>query len=154
MPEYTGEWDRAGVAAYLADATIPLRLACRTPAGGLWMLSLWYRFDADAERLVCATSADAAVVEYLREDDGVAFEVSANDPPYCGVRGAGQATVRPDEGKATLRRLLERYLGGTESGLAKRLLDPDRDEVVIELDPKRCYSWDFTERMRDVSGDE
>jgi len=151
MPEYTGEWDRAGVAAYLADARVPIRLACRTPAGGLWMLSLWYRFDADAERLVCATSANANVVEYLRADDGVAFEVSDNDPPYRGVRGNGRATIGPDEGKAVLRSLLERYLGGTESSLADRLLAPDREEVVIELDPKRVYSWDFSERMRGVN---
>jgi nitroimidazol reductase NimA-like FMN-containing flavoprotein (pyridoxamine 5'-phosphate oxidase superfamily) len=145
---YTGEWDRVGVAAYLTDATVPVRLACRTPGGGLWMLSLWYRFDADAERLVCATAASADVVEYLRADDGVAFEVSTNDPPYRGVRGNGRATVEPDEGKTTLRSLLERYLGGTDSSLARRLLDPDREEVRIRIDPERCYSWDFTERMR------
>ena len=152
MPDvaYTGEWDRAEVAAYLTDATVPLRLACRTPAGGLWMLSLWYRFDADDERLVCATSADADIVEYLRADDGVAFEVSGNDPPYCGVRGNGQATISPDGEKAVLRDLLERYLGGTESALADRLLAPEREEVAIDLDPRRLYSWDFADRMRDV----
>jgi nitroimidazol reductase NimA-like FMN-containing flavoprotein (pyridoxamine 5'-phosphate oxidase superfamily) len=150
---YTGEWDRAGATAFLADATIPIRLACRTPAGGLWMLSLWYRFDADAERLVCATSAGADVVEYLRADGGVAFEVSTNDPPYRGVRGSGRATITPDEGKAALRDLLDRYLGGTDSSLAERLLDPDRDEVTIRIDLRRCYSWDFTERMRDACGE-
>jgi nitroimidazol reductase NimA-like FMN-containing flavoprotein (pyridoxamine 5'-phosphate oxidase superfamily) len=148
MPTYTGEWDRAEVAAFLTDVTVPVRLACRTPAGGLWMLSLWYRFDE--ERLVCATSAEADVVSYLRADDGVAFEVSTNDPPYRGVRGSGQTTIRPDEGKTVLRGLLDRYLGGTDSSLAQRLLDPERDEVVIDIDPSRLYSWDFTERMQDT----
>ncbi|AZH24378.1 pyridoxamine 5'-phosphate oxidase family protein [Haloplanus aerogenes] len=151
MPTYTGEWDRTEVAAFLADATVPVRLACRTPAGGLWMLSLWYRFDADAERLVCATAAEADVVEYLRADDEVTFEVSTNDPPYRGVRGNGQATITPDDDKAVLRSLLERYLGGTDSALARRLLAPERDEVAIRIDPARLYSWDFTERMREVS---
>jgi len=150
MTAYTGEWDRAGVAAFLTDATVPVRVACRTPGGGLWMLSLWYRFDADAERLVCATSAAADVVEYLRDDDGVAFEVSTNDPPYRGVRGNGTATIESDDDKAVLRSLLERYLGGTDSSLAERLLAPERDEVAIRIDPERCYSWDFTERMRDA----
>jgi hypothetical protein len=150
---YTGEWDRAGVTAFLADAHVPIRVACRTPAGGLWMLSLWYDFDPDAGEFVCATAADADVVGYLRADDGVAFEVSTNDPPYRGVRGNGHATISPDDGKETLRSLLERYLGGTDSSLAQRLLDPDRDEVVIRIDPDRCYSWDFTERMRDACGD-
>jgi len=149
MTAYTGEWDRAGVTAFLADATVPVRVACRTPAGGLWMLSLWYRFDADDETLVCATSAAADVVEYLRDDDGVAFEVSTNDPPYRGVRGSGRATITPDEDKAVLRGLLERYLGGTDSTLAERLLAPERDEVAIRIDPARLYSWDFTERMQE-----
>jgi nitroimidazol reductase NimA-like FMN-containing flavoprotein (pyridoxamine 5'-phosphate oxidase superfamily) len=148
MPTYTGGWDRAEVTAFLTEATVPVRLACRTPAGGLWMLSLWYRFDN--ERLVCATSVEADVVAYLRADDGVAFEVSTNDPPYRGVRGSGTAAIRPDEEKAVLRSLLDRYLDGTDSSLARRLLDPERDEVVIEIDPSRLYSWDFTERMRDA----
>ncbi|MFB6103041.1 MAG: pyridoxamine 5'-phosphate oxidase family protein [Haloplanus sp.] len=151
MTAYTGTWDREGVAAFLADVTVPIRLACRTPAGGLWMLSLWYGFDADAEQLVCATSAAADVVDYLRADDGVAFEVSTNDPPYRGVRGNGCATVAPDEDKAVLRDLLERYLGGTDSPLARRLLAPERDEVTIRIEPSRWYSWDFTDRMREVS---
>ena len=148
---YTGEWGRAGVAAFLADATVPIRLACRTPPGGLWMLSLWYDFDPEAGEFVCATSADADVVRYLRADDGVAFEVSTNDPPYRGVRGCGSATLTPDDDKAVLRSLLERYLGGTDSSLARRLLDPARDEVTIRIAPDRCYSWDFTERMRDAA---
>jgi len=149
MTEYTGEWNRTEAVAFLADAQVPIRVACRTPAGGLWMLSLWYDFDPAAGELVCATAASADVVTYLREDDGVAFEVSTNDPPYRGVRGCGSATVTPDEGKETLRTLLERYLGGTDSALARRLLDPKRDEVSISIDPARCYSWDFTDRMRD-----
>jgi uncharacterized protein YhbP (UPF0306 family) len=153
MTEYTGEWDRAEVATFLADAHVPIRVACRTPAGGLWMLSLWYDFDPDAGAFVCATSADADVVRYLRDDDGVAFEVSTNDPPYRGVRGAGSATIAPDEDKTALRNLLKRYLGGTDSPLAERLLDPDRDEVTISIDPERCYSWDFSDRMRDVGDD-
>jgi len=150
VTEYTGEWDREGVAAFLSTVRVPVRLACRAP-NGLWMLSLWYGFDADAERFVCAAAADADIVRYLRDDDGVAFEVSTNDPPYRGVRGRGTATIRPDEGKAVLRDLLTRYLGGTESALADRLLSPDRDEVTVRIDPERCYSWDFSDRMDDVS---
>jgi nitroimidazol reductase NimA-like FMN-containing flavoprotein (pyridoxamine 5'-phosphate oxidase superfamily) len=148
---YTGEWDRTEAAAFLADVHVPIRVACRTPASGLWMLSLWYDFDPETDEFVCATSADADVVRYLRADDGVAFEVSTNDPPYRGVRGAGTATIDPDDGKATLRHLLERYLGGTDSSLAERLLDPGRQEVTIRIDPDRCYSWDFSDRMRDAS---
>ena len=108
--------------------------------------------DATATpELRCATSADAAVVEYLRNDPEVAFEVSTNDAPYKGVRGRGTASIEPDTDKRLLRSLFERYLGGTDNDLGAFLLDPDREEVRIRIRPERLHSWDFTERMADVS---
>jgi hypothetical protein len=145
----TGTWTQEEAASFLAEAVVPVRVACRTPDGGLWMLSLWFLPWDDA--LWCATGADADVVRYLDHDDGVAFEVSTNDPPYRGVRGAGTATVEPDTEKSLLQLLLERYLGGTDNSLADRLLDAGRDEVRIRIDPSRIYTWDFTERMEDVA---
>jgi nitroimidazol reductase NimA-like FMN-containing flavoprotein (pyridoxamine 5'-phosphate oxidase superfamily) len=103
MTTYTGAWSRAEVAAFLEAATIPLRLACRTPAGRPWMLSLWFRFDGRFHR---ATGAGADVVEHLEADPEVAFEVSTNDPPYRGVRGRGEATIEPDDRKDLLGELL------------------------------------------------
>lgn len=163
----TGPWSADETAAFLRESTAPVRLACRTPRDELWMLSLWYEWESgtddagggpdDAERgpeLRCATGADADVVGFLREHDDVAFEVSTNRPPYRGVRGRGRATIEPDEGKALLRRLLERYLGGTDSALAATLLDADREEVRIRIAPTRLHSWDYSDRMRDVSGDD
>jgi hypothetical protein len=144
----TGTWTRAEATSFLADATVPVRVACRTPEGGLWMLSLWFLpWDGS---LWCATGADADVVRYLSHDDGVAFEVSTNDPPYRGVRGAGTTTVEADTDKSLLRALFDRYLGGTDNRLADRLLDDDRDEVRIRIDPSRLYTWDFADRMRDA----
>lgn len=142
-----GAWGHENVAAFLGETAVPVRLACRTPGGGLWMLSLWFEYDADAGSLSCATSASADVVRYLRADEGVAFEVSTNRPPYRGVRGQGRATVEPDEEKALLKRLLDRYLGGTDSDLARSLLDPDREEVRIEVAVTKGYTWDYSDRM-------
>lgn len=147
----TGAWSRAEAESFLAETTVPVRIACRTPAGGLWMLSLWF-LPEDGD-LWCATSATADVVGYLEHDDDVAFEVSTNEVPYRGVRGAGTATVEPDPDKSLLRELLERYLGGTESALADRLLAPGREEVRIRIDADRWYTWDFSERMRDAAAD-
>jgi hypothetical protein len=173
MVRYSGAWGPERVDAFLADAVVPVRMACRTPAGPLWMLSLWYRWepagdpepaadgdgggDADGDArdgpaLRCATSRDADVVRYLEADGGVAFEVSTNEPPYRGVRGNGTATLVPDREKALLRSLLDRYLGGTDSALARRLLDPEREEVEIRVDPGRVHSWDYAGRMRDATG--
>ena len=149
MVENRGPWSEGEVGSFLTEATIPLRLSCRTPGDELWMLSLWYRHRDGA--FECATGADADVVGYLREDPRVAFEVSTNEPPYRGVRGRGRAEIEPDPEKEVLRDLLGRYLGGTESKLANRLLSPEREEVSIRVRPRKLYSWDFTERMREAA---
>lgn len=154
MVRYTGAWDRDGVDAFLTDAVVPVRLACHTPTGPLWMLSLWFRWDATEGAIWCATGRDADVVDYLTADDEVAFEVSTNEPPYRGVRGNGVASIDEDEDKQLLRWLLNRYLGGTDSSLARRLLDPDREEVRIRIDPRRVHSWDYSGRMKDAEDDE
>ncbi|USZ73115.1 pyridoxamine 5'-phosphate oxidase family protein [Natronosalvus halobius] len=143
-----GSLSRAEIDDYLDEATVPIRLACHTPAGRLWMLSLWFQHRDGVFR--CATGADADVVRYLGHDPSVAFEVSTNEPPYAGVRGSGTATVDPDPEKAVLRELLERYLGGTDSKLARSLLEKDRTEVTITVDPGVVYGWDFSERMADA----
>lgn len=145
MDRLTGAWDREETEAFLTSETVPVRLSCRTQGDDLWMLSLWYRYDDDA--LWCATSADANVVDYLDHDDRVAFEISTNHPPYKGVRGNGTVSVDADPDKELLKTLLERYLGGTDSPLAERLLSPDREEVRIRIDPKHVYTWDFSDRM-------
>ncbi|WP_276249990.1 pyridoxamine 5'-phosphate oxidase family protein [Haloarcula rara] len=145
MVSVTGVWSREDLAAFLEAQTAPLRLGCRRPRGDLWMLSLWYRYQNGA--FECATAADADVVSYLDHDPDVSFEVSTNDPPYRGVRGNGTSTVTTDEEKAVLRALIERYLGGTDSDLAQRLLAPSREEVCIRIEPDRLHSWDYSERM-------
>jgi nitroimidazol reductase NimA-like FMN-containing flavoprotein (pyridoxamine 5'-phosphate oxidase superfamily) len=160
----TGSWSLAEASEFLRATHVPVRLSCHTPDGNLWMLSLWYAWvdgdDSDTAsadgaesppELRCATSADTDVVEYLRHDPAVAFEISTNDPPYRGVRGRGTVTIEPDVDKALLRSLLDRYLGGTDNELAEMLLDPDRDEVKLRIAPDRLHSWDFSDRMADVS---
>lgn len=149
MTEFRGAWTEAEVEAFLRDATIPVRLATLRPDGSLWLVALWFRYRDGV--LECATGADADLVRFLRADDRVAFDVSTNDVPYRGVRGNGTASVAPDEDVAVLRSLVERYLGGTDSRLARRLLDDDREEVRIRVDPAVVFSWDYTERMRDVA---
>jgi len=148
MVRYSGAWEADGVARFLDRATAPLRLACHTPNGALWVVTLWFQY-AD-ETFMCATGRDATIVEYLEHDASVAFEVSTNDPPYQGVRSNGRARIEPDTDKAVLRSLLERYLDGTDSSLAQGLLADGREEVAIFLEPDRLHSWDFTDRMRDV----
>lgn len=149
MTEFSGAWSPEEVDAFLREVTVPVRVATHRPDGSLWMVALWYRYRDGA--FECATWANAHVVEYLRNDSEVAFDVSTNRPAYRGVRGNGTASLAPDRGKAVLRSLVERYLGGTDSALARWLLDDAREEVRVRVHPREVHSWDYTERMREVA---
>ena len=137
---------------FLDEERIPIRISTQRGDGSLWMVTLWYRYrDGLFE---CATWANADVVRFLGSDSEVAFDVSTNRPPYRGVRGNGTAATSPDRGKSTLRALVERYLGGTESELAEWLLSDAREEVRIRIQPHEMYSWDYTDRMRGLESPE
>ena len=144
----TGPWTHSDLSAFLDETVVPIRVSCHTPSGGLWMLSLWYRYEEG--HLWCATGTDADIVRFLRADPHVAFEISVNEPPYRGVRGQGTVTIEADPEKAVLRDLLERYLGGTDSTLAQRLLSADREEVSLRIDPTTAATWDYSDRMKDA----
>ncbi len=137
------------IAAYLDAARIPLRLACDTHSGWPFVLSLWFLHEEG--RLFCATTASARVVSYLQREPRCAFEVAADDPPYCGVRGQALARIDPARGEEILRRLLARYLGGDNSALARRLLARAHEEVAIVLTPVNLFTWNFSRRMQDVA---
>jgi len=139
-------WSQDAITAYLHQMRIPLRLAAVTRTGWPLVVSLWYLYENG--RLYCATQNTAKIVTHLGREPRCAFEVATDQPPYRGVRGQGKAHISPRRGTEILTRLLERYLGGTSSSLAKRLLARSVDEVVIEIEPIAFTTWDFTTRMR------
>ena len=145
MTEYRGTWDADEVEAFLREATIPIRLATRRPDGSPWVVTLWYRYRDGV--LECATQATADVVRFLRNDPDVAFDISTNRIPYRGIRGNGTVTISADDGTPVLRDLVDRYLEDDDSSLARWLLDDDREEVCLRLEPREIYSWDFSDRM-------
>jgi nitroimidazol reductase NimA-like FMN-containing flavoprotein (pyridoxamine 5'-phosphate oxidase superfamily) len=144
MEIVSGPWNETQVERWLVGARIPVRLGVTAPTGPL-VISLWYRYDGGA--LWCATSATADIVKHLRRGSRVGFEVGPDVPPYRGVRGTAAASVVPDQGRATLDRLLDRYLDDANAGLAEWLRDRADDEVAVRLDDLRVSSWDFSARM-------
>jgi nitroimidazol reductase NimA-like FMN-containing flavoprotein (pyridoxamine 5'-phosphate oxidase superfamily) len=135
------------VQSFLQEIIIPLRLSCTTPSGWPMVLSLWYLYRDGL--IYCATQESARVVEYLRHDPRCAFEVAADQPPYCGVRGQGKARLDDALGTVVLEQLLTRYLGGTSSPLAQRLLTRSKTEVAILVEPVNLFTWNFSERMKE-----
>ena len=134
---------------FLENSRIPLRLACKTESGWPMLLSLWFINTDDS--LFCATRGSAKIVTYLLKNKECAFEIAADTPPYCGIRGQAQASIDPGRGVEILEMLLDRYLGNRDNSLAKNLLKNSLDEVAIRLDPVNIFSWDFSARMQDAT---
>ena len=149
MMEYQGQWDKTEVADFLEESTIPIRLSFISSDDKPWMLSLWYQFQ-DGE-LICATEKNANVVQHLTERPYCAFEISTNEAPYKGVRGKGDVTIEPDEEFQQLRQLVDRYIGTEETSFREWLLGRDVEEVKIRIQPEKIYSWDYSDRMKELS---
>ena len=77
----------------------------------------------------------------------VGFEVAKDAPPYMGARGIGTATLKASSEVPILATLIGRYLGSTESKLAKWLLSKPENESTICLKVERITSWDYSKRM-------
>lgn len=144
-----GPWSSAEIESFLQQTLIPVRLACNGRSGHPVLVSLWF-VPIDGE-LWCATQRSARMAELIERDPRCSFEVSVESPPYCGVRGAALATLHDERGEEMLRALLNRYLGGTESRLARLLLARADRETAIAIDPQRLVSWDYRERMGDAA---
>jgi hypothetical protein len=140
-----GPWSNSEVQRFLEATEIPLRLACNGADGHPLLASLWCLPENGV--LWCATQRDAAVASVLTRDPRCAFEVSVESPPYVGVRGKAMARLDDERAEEVLRRLIQRYLGGSDSKLARLLLDRVDQETAIAIEPETLVTWDFRERM-------
>lgn len=147
-----GPWDRAQIDVFLAKTTFPLRLACVADDGFPRVVSVWYGYDGDT--LHCVSHRSSQLVGLLQRCERVGFELAPNEPPYHGVRGQGIARLEADVDGEVLRRMLQRYLGGADSRLGQWLLSRVEDEVLISIEPRRWFSWDYRERMADIAAPE
>jgi hypothetical protein len=140
-----------GMQDFLNAVRIPIRLACKTKTDWPIVISLWFVHQDGL--LYCATQSSAKIVSYLQHDNRCAFEIAADQPPYCGIRGQAKVWIDEKLGVEVLEKLLVRYLGGTDNALAKKLLANSESEVAIVLEPVRIYSWDFSDRMQAIEID-
>lgn len=111
------------------------------------LLSLWFQFEPNSGEIHCVSHASSKLVQALNNSNRCAFEIAPNDPPYHGVRGAGEAILTREGAPEVLAALIERFLGGTESKLARWLLSRAEDEFLIRITPTRISAWDYGHRM-------
>ncbi len=148
MPSTNGPWSLQAVEEFLCGPPIPLRLAGVREDGYPLLVSLWYRYHDGA--LQCVTHRNSYLLQVLQRAPRVGFEVAPNAPPYHGVRGRGDVVVSELGDAPVLEALLDRYLGGRDTRVARWLLSRKADEMLLTLQPRHFSSWDFRERMADV----
>lgn len=136
---------------YLQSVHIPIRLSCVTTSGWPLIVSLWYLYEDG--KFYCATQEKSKIVSYLRENPRCGFEVAGDDPPYCGVRGKGEAIIDESQGAMRLEQLITRYVGDTQNSFAQKLLSRRDTEVAIVIQPASLYTWNFKSRMNPVVDD-
>ncbi|KPK17269.1 MAG: hypothetical protein AMJ62_02125 [Myxococcales bacterium SG8_38] len=144
----SGPWSQSRVREFLAEARIPMRLAANTDSGFPVVLSLWFLPEED--QLLGAVHQGARIAKRLKEDPRCAFEIAPDEPPYRGVRGQAMASLEVKGSGELLERLLNRYLGSTDSSLGRFLLGRADEELVVRLRPTWIASWDYTRRMEDA----
>lgn len=141
----SSSFDAEQIEQFLLSSTIPVRLACNTHDGYPLLTSLWFFYEQGS--LFCATHEGSVIARHLLNDPRCAFEIAVNEPPYKGVRGQGQARLDRTGAAEVLGKLIDRYLGGRESQLAKWLLGRSHEEYVIKIQADWISSWDYTARM-------
>jgi nitroimidazol reductase NimA-like FMN-containing flavoprotein (pyridoxamine 5'-phosphate oxidase superfamily) len=148
-PTLKGPWSLPAIEQFLDEVQFPLRLACTSRDGYPRVVSVWYAYQDGA--LLCVSHRKSALIRLLEQDPRVGFEISPNDPPYHGVRGQGRASLAPLGDHDVLEVLLDRYLGQQESRVGNWLLARKDEEILITVQPERLFSWDYRQRMADVS---
>jgi len=87
----------------------------------------------------------------VTSDSKCGFEIAGDQPPYCGVRGYGIATLNKEKGEVILRNLIRKYLGDENNSLAKSLLLNRSHEVAVEIEPKALFRYDYSKRMDGIT---
>ena len=137
-------WNQEKIGDFLFKTRIPVRISVIDGKYPL-ICSVWFEHQQGKLRIV--SHKNSKLAKSLIKEGRCAFEIAANAPPYVGVRG--KADVEPSKGnsEATLRRLIERYLRGTNQKLADWLLSRVEDEIEFTLHPTWTTSWDYGLRM-------
>lgn len=130
---------------FLDASVIPMRLATVGPTGWPLVVSLWFLRHGD--EILAATRPTSTLVAFLSQEPRCGFEIAGDEPPYRGIRGRAGVILDDDAGGPVLELLLTKYLGGTSSPLANKLMAHASDEVCLRLRPHSIVSWDFTTRM-------
>ena len=92
----------------------------------------------------------AKIIKYFEKNPICGFEIAADQPPYKGSRGEGIVKIIPTKGPEILKILIKKYLGDKESTLSKFLISHSKNEIAIEITPKKIFHYDYSKRMKGI----
>jgi hypothetical protein len=130
------------------DIKIPIRIGFIKPNGSPSIISLWYIHIEG--KIYCATQKSAKIIQYLESNPNCGFEIAPDKPPYKGSRGEGIVKIIPSKGPEILHILIKKYLGKKESTLSKFLKSHSKNEIAIEITPKKIFHYDYSKRMKGI----
>ena len=130
------------------DTKIPIRIGFIKPNGAPSIISLWY-IDING-KIYCATQKTAKILHYLENKPTCGFEIAGDQPPYKGSRGEGTVKIIPSKGSEILKMLIKKYLGDKESKLSKFLTSHSKNEIAIEITPRKIFHYDYSKRMKGI----
>ena len=140
-------WNKQELQDFLVSSKIPVRISVLDDEYPL-ICSVWFEYLD--EKLVIVSHEDSKLAKTLLRQRKCGFEIATNDPPYKGVRGKADVVAEAEGSGDTLRRVIQRYLGGTNQKLASWLLSRVEHEVKFTLHPTWVTSWDYGERMEQI----
>ena len=137
-------WDQRELQEFLGSSKIPIRVSVLDDEYPL-ICSVWFEY-VDG-KLIIVSHEESKLAKTLLRQRKCGFEIATNDPPYRGVRGKANVVGELGASEDILRRVIQRYLGGTNQKLASWLLSRVEREVKFTLHPTWVTSWDYGERM-------
>ena len=137
-------WNQQELQDFLVSSKIPIRISVLDDDYPL-VCSVWFEY-VDG-KLIIVSHEESKLAKTLLRQRKCGFEIATNDPPYKGVRGKADVVAEAEGSEDTLRRVIQRYLGGTNQKLASWLLSRVEHEVKFTLHPTWVTSWDYGERM-------
>jgi hypothetical protein len=104
---------------------------------------VWFHYEK--EMLFVAADTGGLKARSVQKNPNVYFLVDTVQGPPRGARGKGIARVSDDHSYATevTRKCTVKYLGTSESDMARKIIEMGRDSSVIEIIPKYIATWKF-----------
>lgn len=139
------KWSESQIEEFLSSAAIPMRLSFMNMNDEPMICSLWFKFIDGS--LWSASHENSYVVNQLKNNCKVSFEVSTNEYPYKGVRGKASVELSRVNADYILEELIDKYLDSRNSRLVSWLMSRVESEYVLKITPSIINSWDFSDRM-------